>query len=158
MQKLLQRIRGTIGMGVTWAAVWSAAGAVPRWVLGIDTDAPLPLIFGMFGLIAGMIFAGILALAAGRRRLDQLTLPSFAGWGAVGGVVLSAIFGRAASLGSGELLALASTLAVASATCAAGSLALARRADRRELPHGRVDAIDPQLTDDEKRDLLGRGD
>jgi hypothetical protein len=52
----LRRIRGAIGMGVTWAAAWFVAGIVPRWVFGVNTDAPLPLVFGLFGLIAGVVF------------------------------------------------------------------------------------------------------
>jgi hypothetical protein len=129
-------------MGVTWAVVWSAASLVPRWVFGVDTDAPLPLVFGLFGLIAGVIFAGVLALTGGRRSFDQMSLPRFAGWGAMGGLLLSALFAKATSLGGGDALALATTLAVASAICAAGSLAVARQAARRELSDGRGDTSD----------------
>jgi len=55
------------------------------------------------------------------------------------------------------VLALAPTLAVASAVCASGSLALARRAVRRELPDSRGDTAEAELTDHEKRKLLGGG-
>ena len=102
MQKWLRRIRGAIGMGVTWAAAWFAAGLVPRWVFGVYTDAPLPLVFGLFGLLAGVVFSGVLALTEGRRRFDQMSLPRFAGWGAMGGLLLSALFAKAASL-AGEM-------------------------------------------------------
>jgi len=157
MGTALQRIRGAIGIGITWAVAWSAAGGVPRWVFGVDTDAPLPLVFGLLGLIAGVIFSAVLTLTEGRRRFDQMSLPRFAGWGAMGGLLLSALFARVASLGWGDVLALAPTLAVASAVCASGSLALARRAARRELPDGRVDTGEAELTDREKRELLGGG-
>ena len=157
MQKWLRRMRGAIGMGVTWAAAWFAAGLVPRWVFGVYTDAPLPLVFGLFGLLAGVVFSGVLALTEGRRRFDQMSLPRFAGWGAMGGLLLSALFAKAASLGWGDVLALAPTLAVASAVCASGSLALARRAVRRELPDSRGDTAEAELTDHEKRKLLGGG-
>ena len=147
MRKWLRRVRGAIGMGVTWGAAWSAAGLVPRWVLGIATDAPLPLVFGVFGFFAGIVFSGILALTERRRNFDQLSLPRFAGWGAVGGLLLSALFARAASLGWGDVLAVAPTFAVASALCASGSLALARRAVRRELPGSGGDAAEAALVD-----------
>ena len=124
-------------MGVTWAVAWSAAGAVPRWVFGVNTDAPLPLVFGLFGFIAGVVFSTVIALAEGRRSFDQMSLPRFAGWGAVGGLLLSAVVARIGSLGWGDVLALAPTLAVVSAVCASGSLALARRAVRRELSDSR---------------------
>src|SRR6184192_3526479 len=156
MQKWLRRIRGATGMGFTWGAVWSAAGLVPRWVFGFNADVPFPIVFGVLGFIAGLIFSAVLALTEGGRTLDQMSLPRFAGWGAVGGLLLSALFARAASLGWGDVLALAPTLAVASAVCASGSLALARRAVRRELPDSCGDTAEAELTDQEKRKLLGR--
>jgi len=137
MRKWLRRIRGALGMGFTWAAAWFAVGSVPRWVFGVSTDLPLPLLFGALGFIAGVTFSGLLVLTEGRRRLDQLSLPRVAGWGAIGGVLLSALFVSGASLGWGEVLAISATFALASAVSASGSLALARRAVRRELPASR---------------------
>jgi hypothetical protein len=134
MRTWLQRIRGAIGLGVTWAAAWFVVGSVPRWVFGVNTDAPLPLLFGLFGLAAGVVFSVVLALTERRRSFDQMSLPRFAGWGAVGGIALAAFFAKLLSLGWADVLALAPTLAAASALCASGSLALARRAARRELP------------------------
>jgi hypothetical protein len=111
-------------------------------VLGIETDVPIPLVLGVLGFIAGVTFSGLLALTDGRRRFDQMSLPRFAGWGALGGVLLSALFAMAASLGWADVLTLAPTLAVASAVSAAGSLAIARRAMRRELPNSRGDTAE----------------
>jgi hypothetical protein len=130
----LRRIRGAIGMGGTWAAAWAAAGMVPRWVLGINADAPFPLIFGVLGFVAGVIFSGLLALTAGRRRFDQLALTRVAMWGGVGGLLLSALFSSAASLDWGDALVIAPTFALASAICASASLAVARRAVSRAMP------------------------
>jgi hypothetical protein len=157
MRTWLRRIRGAIGMGVMWAAAWSAVGSVPRWVFGVNTDAPLPLVFGLFGFIAGVVFSAVLALTERRRRFDQMSLPRFAGWGAMSGLLLSALFAKALSLGWGDVLALAPTLAVASAVCASGSLALAQRAVRRELPDSRGNNAEAELTDHEKGKLLGGG-
>src|SRR5215208_5155902 len=70
MRTWLRRIRGAVGMGITWAAAWFAAGLVPRWVVGLDTDAPFPLVFAVLGFIAGETFSSslprshLLALAA----------------------------------------------------------------------------------------------
>lgn len=157
MRTWLRRIRGAIGMGVMWAAAWFAAGTVPRWVFGVNTDAPLPLVFGLFGFLAGVVFSAVLALTAGRRRFDQMSLPRFALWGAMGGLLLSALFAKAGSLGWGDVLALAPTLAVASAVSAVGSLAMARRAVRQDLPDNRGSTAEVELTDHEKRKLLGGG-
>ena len=137
MRKWLRRIRGAIGMGFTWGAAWSAAGLVPRWLLGFNPDAPFPIIFGVLGFIAGVTFSGVLVLTEGRRRFDQMSLPRFAGWGAMGGLLLSALFAKIASLGWGDVLMIAPTFALASAICASGSLAIARHALRRELPDNR---------------------
>lgn len=139
MRNWLRRIRGAIGMGFTWGVVWSAAGTVLRWALGINTDLPFPLLVGGLGFIAGLTFSAVLVLTEGRRAFDQLSLPRFAGWGALGGLVLSAFFVRGAHLGLGEVLAISTTFAVACAACASGSLALARRSVSRDLP-GAADA------------------
>jgi hypothetical protein len=143
-------------MGFTWAAAWFVAGLVPRWVFGFNADVPFPLVFGVLGFMAGVIFSVLLMLTEGRRGFDQMTLPRFAAWGAVSGFLLSAIFTRAASLGFGEVLAIAPTFAVACAICASGSLALARRAAMRELPDIRENTAEAELTDHEKRKLLRR--
>lgn len=155
MRTWLQRIRGAVGIGITWAAAWAVAGMVPRWVLGLDPDAPFPVIFGVLGFAAGVAFSGLLVLTEGRRRFDQMSIPRFARWGAVGGLLLSAVFARAASLGWGDVLLVVPTFAVASAACASGSLALARRAARRGLPAGDRDRVERELADDESRRLPG---
>jgi len=153
MGKWMRRIRGAIGMGLTWGVAWSIVGMVPRWLFGFNTDAPFPLIFGVLGFIAGVIFSGLVMLTEGRRGFDQLRLPRFAAWGAVGGFLLSAIFTRAASLGWADAFMIAPTFAIAGAICASGSLALARRAERRELREGRGDTAGVQLTDHQQRKL-----
>jgi hypothetical protein len=157
MRTWLRFIRGAIGMGVMWGAAWFAAGSVPRWVFGVNTDAPLPLVFGLFGFFAGIVFSAVLALTEGRRSFDQMSLPRFAGWGAIGGLLLSALVAKAGSLGWGDVLALAPTLAIASAVSASGSLAMARRAVRRELPDSRGNTAGAELIDHEKRKPLGGG-
>lgn len=132
--KWLQRLRGAIGMGVTWALACSAAGTIPRWVFGVNTDVPIALVFGVFGFLAGVTFSGILVLTEGKRSFEEMSLPRFAGWGAAGGLLLSGVWAWAVSLGWGDVLAVAPSFALASAACAAGSLALARRGGSRELP------------------------
>jgi hypothetical protein len=141
-------------MGFIWAAAWFAVGFVPRWVFGINSDLPFPLLFGGLGFIAGVTFSGLLVLTEGRRRFDQMSLPRFAGWGAMGGLLLSALFVRGASLGAGQVLAISTTFGLACAVCASGSLAVARRAVRRGLPDSRGDTAEAELTDHEKRKLL----
>ncbi|MCA1841275.1 MAG: hypothetical protein LC723_13295 [Actinobacteria bacterium] len=155
MRKWMRGIRGTIGMGFTWGAAWFAAGLLPRWVFGFNADVPFPLVFGVLGFSAGVIFSVLLALTESHRTLDEMSLPRFAGWGAIGGLLLAVLFIRVVALGWGEALAVAPTFALACGISAAGSLALARRAVRRELPASRWARAEAQLTDREEGRLRG---
>jgi hypothetical protein len=139
MTKWLRRIRGAIGVGLTWAAAWFGAGMIMLVGLLLLTgstgaDVPYPLGFGAFGFVAGVTFSGILGLAEGRRRFDQMSLPRFTAWGAVGGFLLAAIFVVTVTLVEDptflqNLVVLGPIFAVAGAGSAAGSLTLARRAE-----------------------------
>jgi hypothetical protein len=95
-------------------------------------DVPFPLFFGLLGFLAGAAFSGILRAFGGRRKFDQLSLPRFAGWGALGGVLLAGIFSVLAGLG-GEFLVLGPVFGLAGGISAAGTLALARRAEGQDL-------------------------
>lgn len=153
MKNLLRRVRGAIKMGLIWAVPWSAAGLLPRFILGYNPDAPFPIIFGVLGFAAGVTFSVVLMLTEGRRRFDQMSMPRFAAWGAAGGLLLSAFFARAASLGWADILMVAPTFAVASALCASGSLAVARRALRSGVPEIGLDSAEAQLADPETQRL-----
>jgi len=162
MRSWWRRIRAAIGMGLTWGAVWSGAGMLLARVPGFSADVPFALLFAQLGFVSGIIFSGILVVIEGRRRFDGMSLSRFAGWGAVSGLLLSGIFVVGAALRGatvwGEFLLFGPPLAMASAACAAGSLALARRAQRQELPGPSGDPAEAELREDEKRQLLGRGD
>ena len=126
MRNWWRRIRAAIGMGLTWAAAWFGAGLILLFIVGFGAaDVPFPLGFALLGFLAGVTFSGVLGIAEGRRRFDQMSLPRFAGWGAVGGLLLSGIFVLAAGLGD-AILVLGPVFALSSAACASGSLALAR--------------------------------
>jgi hypothetical protein len=166
MKKWFRRIRGAIGMGLTWAAAWGAAGAITvlgfLLLTGSRPDPPLPLMFGAFGFVAGVIFSGVLGLVEGRRWFDQMSLPRFAVWGATGGFLLSAIFVLAVSLAGDpaflwNLVIVGPVFAVAAAASAAGSLALARRAQDRELLETTEDVTAVRLSDGEAPKVLRNG-
>jgi len=133
MKKWMKRIRGAIGIGLTWAAAWFGAGLLMLLVVGFGAaDVPFPLFFGLLGFLSGAAFSVILSVVAGRRRFDQMSLPRFAGWGALGGVLIAGVVAFAAGPG-GEFLVVGPVFGLAGAISAAGTLALARRAEKREL-------------------------
>lgn len=78
------------------------------------------------------------------------------------GLLLSGIFVVGAALRGeslwGEFLVFGPALAMAGTVCAAGSLAIARRDEGRQLPGPSAEPAEAELTEDEKRELLGRGD
>jgi len=166
MKKWLRRIRGAIGMGLTWAAAWGGAGTIVMLGFLLRTgsrpDAPFPFMFGAAGFVAGLIFSGVLGLVEGRRRFDQMSLPRFAAWGAAGGFLLAATFVLAVSL-SGDpgflwnLVVVGPVFAVAAAGSAAGSLALAKRAQDRELLATNEDVTAVGLSKGEARKVLQNG-
>ena len=162
MGKWGRRIRGAIGMGLTWGAAWSGAGILLARVSSFNPDLPFALLFAPLGFATGIIFSGILVVIEGRRRFDRMSLSRFAGWGAVSGLLLSGIFVVAASLRGetlgGEVLVLGPVLAMAGAVCAAGSLVVARRSERGNLPGPSRGPTEAELSEDERRELLGRGD
>jgi len=153
-------------MGLTWAVAWGGAGALVTlgFVLrtGSRPDAPFPIMFSAAGFVAGLVFSGALTCAEGRRRFDEMSLGRFAAWGAAGGFSLAAAFVLAIAL-SGDLgflwnlLAVGPAFAAAGAGCAAGSLALARRAQDRVLLEPTEDASARGISDGEARKGLEKG-
>jgi len=132
MRNWTRRIRGAVGIGLTWAAAWFAAGMMLLLVVGVDAaDVPFPLFFGLLGFLAGASFSGVLGILGGRRRFDQMSLSRFAGWGALGGVLVAGIL-TLASRPEAEFLVLGPVFGLAGALCAAGTLALAKRAERQQ--------------------------
>ena len=162
MKKWGRRIRAAIGMGLTWGAAWFGAGILLARVPGFYSDLPFALLFAPLGFVSGIVFSWVLVVIERRRRFDRVSLSRFAAWGAVSGLLLSGIFVVGAALRGasvwGEFLVFGPPIAMASAVCAAGSLAVARRAERRELPGPSRDPAEAELTEDEKRELLGGGD
>lgn len=123
MSKWRRRIRGAIGIGVSWAVAWFGAGMVLLVIVGPGAaDVPFPLFFGLLGFLAGVIFSGLLGVAEGRRGFDEMSLPRFAGWGAVGGFLLAVAVAVVAVAGDPtlEILELGPLFAVAGAGSAAG--------------------------------------
>jgi hypothetical protein len=142
-------------MGLIWAAGWALVGVLigvtskvlpglPFWDAFFDLfDAPLPAL-AIPGFVGGVLFSMVLGIAGRRRRFEELSLPRFAAWGALGGLLLSLVPAALvavglASLGRPDLglwqitAAISAPLILLSAVSASVSLLLARKAESRDL-------------------------
>jgi hypothetical protein len=140
MRKWLRRVRGALAMGLIWALVWAPVGVLIGMI--VDPDGSMDemwVAIGAYpGFLGGVVFAVVLAIAARGRRFHDLSLARFAAWGAVAGLLVGALpFTIGESTATMPFWALGSivmaTVTLLSAGSAAGSLALARIAERREL-------------------------
>jgi hypothetical protein len=161
----LRRIRGAVGMGLTWAVAWVMGGVVigvaslllPNlfpWEVLFEAMDPLVPLMALPGFIGGAVFSVVLGIAGRRHRFDKLSLPRFAAWGTVGGLLVSAPVTMALGF-SPASVAVASLMALLCAGSATGSLALARMGEERELLDASADVAEVGLTRDEAQELLG---
>ena len=176
MKKWLRRIRGAVGMGLTWAAGWALAGLLigvtSKLLPGLPWDsffevfdAPLPAL-AIPGFVGGALFSIVLGIAGRHRRFHELSLPRFAAWGAVGGLLLTLFpfalvaMGLASTEGgkfdAWQIIAVISgPFIVLSAVSAAGSLMLARMGEGRESLEASEDVAEVGLTGGEAQERLG---
>lgn len=153
MKQWLRRIRGALGMGLTWAVGWALVGVLigvtSKLLPGLPWDsffevfdAPLPAL-AIPGFFGGVLFSTVLGIAGRRRRFDELSLPRFVACGAVAGLLLSLVPAALVTVGLASVgrqgvdlwqitAAISGPLTLLSAVSAAGSLALARIAEKRE--------------------------
>jgi hypothetical protein len=135
VRQFLRRVRGAVGMGVVWALVWAPIAVVIGTTIvdPHDTmDEMWPMVGALPGFLGGVTFSVVLATAARRRRLEELSIGRVAAWGALAGFVVGSLpffLGTpTASVPLWELFSIvAGSITVMSAGSAAASLAIARR-------------------------------
>jgi hypothetical protein len=152
-------------MGLTWAAGWALFGVLigvtSRLLPGLPWDsffevfdAPLPAL-AIPGFFGGALFSMVLGIAGRRRRFDELSLPRFAAWGAVGGLLLSLMPAALVAVGVASLerpdaglwkitATIGGPLILLSAVSACGSLMLARLAVDRKLLEASEDGAEAE--------------
>ncbi len=169
MKKWMRQIRGALRMGLTWAVggflVGSGIEIISNvWPTPLGSMVDIwPAALGFPAFFGGVVFSTVLGIAGRRRRFDELSLPGFAAWGAVGGLIVSLIPAAMVAIGLATpniplwqiTAALIGPLTLGSAIAASGSLALARMAEDRELLDASRDVADVGLTEEEARELLG---
>lgn len=162
MRSWLRRIRGAIGVGLTWAAGWGLFGGTLWLFRAWEIALSAGFNYAVSGFVGGALFSLLLRLAEGRRRFDELKITRFAGWGALGGLLIGVGYAVVATTlypeGDylwGQYFAITTVLGAGSA---AGSLALARVTDDRQLLEQGEEAADVGLSSQEQRELLGAQD
>lgn len=161
MKKLLRRIRGAFLMGLTWAVVWAPIAVLIGMIVDPDgsMDEPWVLIGAYPGFLSGVIFSIVLSIAGRRRRFDELSLSRFTTWGAAAGLLLGmlpmAVGTRNPELPLWVPFVVVGSITVLGALSAAGSLALARRAEKRVLLGAGADMADVGLAGGESQARIG---
>jgi hypothetical protein len=166
MRKWLRRIRGAVGIGMAWAAAHFGVGVIVGLVAyefgadafgsGLAWLAYNALVSGATGFLCGAAFSLVLGIVEGRRRFDQMSVPRFAGWGAVGGLLVASVLTTTIGWGTPSLLLNLGIMGLLGAGSAAGTLALARAADDQELLASGEKVAEIGLSEEEKLQLLGR--
>ncbi|MBT8487475.1 MAG: hypothetical protein KJO65_01485 [Gemmatimonadetes bacterium] len=169
MGNVFRRLRGAIGMGMTWAVGGILAGGAIELVHNIWPN-PLggavdiwPAVLAFPGFIGGVAFSVVLGIAARRRRFDQLSMPAIAAMGAVGGLMVSLVPAVMVGLGLATpnepvleiTLALLGPFTLGGALAAASTLWIARMGDDQALLAEGEEVADVGLREDQARQLLG---
>lgn len=93
-----QVVRGVGGMAVLWSAGWTVVHVAEMVVLSLISPYPLPLLlgglvrFGVWGAMAGAVFALFLTTLERRKSVDDLSLGRAALWGGVGTFAMVLVF------------------------------------------------------------------
>ncbi len=158
-------LRGAFGMGLTWAVGFIIVGNALNafeWLFqgGATPNLPLGILIGAVGgFIGGGVFSVALAVAGRRRRFDEMSLPRFAALGALvpslGLVAMGVLDGGFDWLFTADAFGTATYFVLMGAGFAAGTLALARKAEDREMLEAGADVAEVGLSEDEQRELLG---
>ena len=164
MKTWLKRIRSALVMGLIWAVVWAPVGVLIGMVVDPDNsmDEMWFLIGAYPGFLGGVVFAAVLGIAARHRRFEELSIGRCAAWGAAAGLlvgVLPFLLGSPTTETPLWLLALVTigSFTLMSAASAAGSLALARMAEKRGALGVGEKAADVERVERRERERAGRG-
>ena len=151
MNRLARRLRGLLGVGLTWGALWSVIGAgvwlviqivspevwagtysISEWTLGI----------GLYGLVSGVGFGSLLSLGEARKTVLGISLRRAAIWGVLGAVAVPLLFGALGMFEAGtttaDVLEAILLTGFLGGTFAPASIALARRAELRAVEEGKL--------------------
>lgn len=146
----LRHVRRAFVTAVTWGALWAPLGVIAGmiWDPNDSLDEPWIALGAYPGFLCGLVFCALLALADGRRTLDELSPSRVAGLGALAGLLVMAL-PMVGLLGTPNTehpfwqwrFAIVAAVILLSSMSAVGSVLLARTANRRELRGGGSGAV-----------------
>jgi hypothetical protein len=148
-------------MALVWGVAWAGFGLLvgvaskllpflPWDVVFRTFDAPLPAL-GMPGFIGGFLFSFVLAIASRNKRFEELSIPRFLILGGIGGLLVALVPATMVLVGMATLrpgLSVWQLLGMFAPPCillgavsAAGTLAIAKRAERADpVEHAELSA------------------
>ena len=142
-----RRVKSSVTTGLTWALAWGIAGVIisPLFATKIRAGSTEYLqsaiicggVSGWYGFLAGLIFSVVIAVAARRRWLADLSVLKFSGWGVAASLVftipptLYMVAQRHDSWRLSDLVVVCGA-AVLCAACSVGTLLMAKRGARLE--------------------------
>ena len=151
MNRLVRRLRGLLGVGLTWGALWSVIGAGVGAVLGVVAPEiwgwsarvfEWTVGMGLYGLVSGFGFGSLLFLREGGRTLFDVPLRRAAFWGVAGAAAVPLLFGALGMFEAGttmvEVLGAILVTGVLGGTFAPAAIAIARRAELRAAQESKL--------------------
>jgi hypothetical protein len=133
-------------MGLIWAVVWAPLGPLIGAIVDPDgsMDEPWIAVGTIPGFLCGVLFSIVFGVVARRRRVSELSVPAVGAWGAAAGALLGVLTRVTGDLNPALPAwftpVVVGSLTVLSASSAAASLALAKRAERMSLRSGESEA------------------
>ena len=101
MNRLFRKLRGLLGVGLTWGTLWAGIGAGIGVVVGIVSPEAWrwgnPIIewafgIGMYGFVSGVGFGTLLSLRESSKKLLDISLRRAASWGVLGAAAVPFLF------------------------------------------------------------------
>lgn len=141
MSRLFRKLRGVLGVGLTWAIPWGAIFAALILVVGvIDPDqidpgeGPIEVggIMGFVGFVSGVCFGVLLSFAENGKSILDISLGRAAMWGILGSAAYPLLTGREDAV---------FLICPLGAAVSMASVAIARKASLRD-PEPRMRLVD----------------
>jgi hypothetical protein len=143
MKKRLGGVKGAITVAMSWAVVWGLPAFVIEGLANVGVELPITYTIDMWpqtlvmpGLLCSLLFSGVLAVAAGRRGIEDFPVASLSALGAVIGLVPGGVAVVKLTGDAFPILGVIGATALLGAAAGAASALLFRYLTRRHVPEG----------------------